>query len=870
MNIVNKVTTRNLIKNKKRTIITIIGVIISVAMVTAVTTLGTSFMDLFKRQTIANSGEWHVLYEDVNKAQLEAIQSDEVNKTTIISRDVGYAQLVGGQNRNKPYLFIKEFNSAGFKQFPIELSEGRLPQSDSEIVISEEISGNGKVDYEIGDRVTLLVGERVSDKSEAAFFGQNTPLQKDEDGAVIEKLENVTSKSYTIVGTIKRPIWEPTWAPGYTVLSYVDEDLIGKSDIVQASVVLKSVNSRLFSHAEEFANRHQIDSVQFNDELLRYYGVIKDDGFRMTLFSLSAVIMLVIIVGSVSLIYNAFAISVSERSRHLGMLASVGATKRQKRNSVLFEGMVIGLISIPIGILSGLVGIGITFSFINSMIQGVLGVTEQLTVTMSPLSIILACLISIFTIFISAYIPAKRASKISAIDAIRQTADVKLTGKTVKTSRLIRKLFGIEAEIGLKNLKRNKRRYQATVFSLVISIVLFLAVSFFTDNLKKSAGLTQDGINFDIEVSVGNGKQEEVETLLKSITSLEDVTESSTITTFPAASWIDKDLLAEQLKNIVDRDNSALENGKYPLAVNIQALDNQSLQEYAEKIGADYEQLRDRQKLSAIVVDTTIYEDYEARKFVETKLVETEVGHNLDLHYTDRETGEEKPLATVEIAALTDEVPMGVGQSGIGSIHMIVSKEALNEITGSEHAAETYTQVFLKSIDPMGTQQDIEEMENTMSSGHLSVYNVYQQRQQEEQMILILSVFTYGFIILITAISVANIFNTISTSISLRKREFAMLKSVGMTPKGFNKMINYESIFYGVKAVLYGIPISIAVMYMIHRSLMGTFSYSFTIPLDSLVYAVSAVFVIVSAAMLYSSAKVKKENIIDALKQENI
>src|SRR5690606_13765846 len=126
------------------------------------------------------------------------------------------------------------------------------------------------------------------------------------------------------------------------------------------------------------------------------------------------------------------------------------------------------------------------------------------------------------------------------------------------------------------------------------------------------------------------------------------------------------------------------------------------------------------------------------------------------------------------------------------------------------------------------------------------------------------------FIVLITAISIANILNTISTSISLRKREFAMLKSMGMTPKGFNKMINYESIFYGIKSLIYGLPLSIVCMLLIYKALGNSFSYSFTLPWLSILYVVVAVFLIVGTSMLYSSAKVKKENIIDALKQESI
>ncbi|MEG6615012.1 ABC transporter permease [Peptococcaceae bacterium 1198_IL3148] len=256
------------------------------------------------------------------------------------------------------------------------------------------------------------------------------------------------------------------------------------------------------------------------------------------------------------------------------------------------------------------------------------------------------------------------------------------------------------------------------------------------------------------------------------------------------------------------------------------------------------------------------------RKYVETKTINTEVGQNIDLFYTDLETEEESYLNKIKIAALTDQTPMGVFPTGLGGLNIIVSQQVMDQLIGDKEVASTnvQTKLFLKSNEPLKTQHQIEDMKNN----NVYVHNLFQARQQEEQIILLMSVFTYGFIVLITLISIANIFNTVSTSISLRTREFAMLKSVGVTPKGFNKMINYESIFYGVKALLYGLPISIVVMYLIHRSLQHSFSYGFTLPWASILYVIAAVFIIVTSAMLYASAKVKKENIIDALKQENI
>jgi putative ABC transport system permease protein len=861
MNIVNKLTLRHLKENKRRTLVTIIGVIISVAMVTAVATLSISFLDLLKRQTIATDGEWHVQYKNVNPNQIAAIEKDDATKELVLSNDLGYANLEGSENENKPYLFIKQYNEQGLKDFPIEISEGRLPEKENEIVISEEIADNANVEYEIGDQLTLEIGNRYLAGEERPLL-QTDPLQRNKKDTT-EDLQIESTETLTIVGTIERPTWEPAWSPGYTVVGYVDQHLLDKNkDTVDALVVLNKLNRSLYEHAEKNADQLNIEKVNFHDDLLRLYGLSDNNNLNKTMFWLTAIIMFVIIIGSVALIYNAFAISVSERSRHLGMLSSVGATKKQKRNSVFFEGIVIGAMSIPLGVLAGIGGIAATFAFINTFLEGALGVSEDLEVVVTAMSILASCIISIVTIFISTYLPARKASKVSAIDAIRQTQDVKLSRKAVKTSKLIRKVFGIEAEIGLKNLKRNKRRYQATVFSLVISIVLFLTVSYFTDNLKKSLELSQANINYDIQVLGNSGNRE----TLESLTKLKHVTESSFIERLDLNTWIDQSDITKKLQENVKKDKSILKDGKYPYSVVLHGLDEQNFAAYAKKVGADVEKLQNPEHPSAIVIDKISYQDYETGKFIEAKTIHTELGKVLDLYSMNYETGEEKFFNKVEIGALTEEVPMGVNTAGPGRIDVIVSEETMHQLANEKEEVEVQPYLYMNSSDPMATQEAIEDVKQS----DMHVYNVYQRKQEEEQLIMLMSVFTYGFIVLISAISIANIFNTISTSISLRKREFAMLKSVGMTPKGFNKMINHESIFYGVKALVYGLPISIGIMYLIYMSLQSTFGYSFTLPWMSILYVIVAIFVIVSSAMLYSIKKVKKENIIDGLKQENI
>jgi putative ABC transport system permease protein len=860
MNIINKLTLRHLKENKRRTLVTIIGVIISVSMIMAVSTLGVSFLDIMKRQSIADNGEWHVQYGDVTAEQIDAIAKDEATDKLILTEDSGYAKLEEAKVEERPYLFLKKYNGQGLNQFPIELIEGSLPSAENEVVISDHIEKDAGVEYEIGDQVTLDIGTRLM-PGESQALGQTDPLQRDENG-VMEELTIETTETFKVTGIIERPSWEPTWSPGYTVLGYVDQDSLKKSDKVNAVVVLNKVDGSLFEHAQNLAERNGIEKVGFNTELLRYYGVTNDDNLRFTLFSLLAIIMAVIIIGSVSLIYNAFAISVSERARHLGMLSSVGATKKQKRNSVFFEGAAIGAVSIPLGLLAGIGGIAATFWFINSYIDGALGISEKLQVVVTPSSVLVSCLISVVTIFISTYIPARKASKISAIDAIRQTQDIKLSSKTVKTSKLVRKLFGLEAEIGLKNLKRNKKRYHATIISLVVSIVLFLSVSFFTDNLKKSVVMSQDGVNYDIQISGDSNDAEQLEELAHS----DSVTSHSLHKSLQLTSHVEEEKFPEELKSMIERENIPLEDGSYQYYVNFYGLDEQSFEEYAEKAGADLQKFSDPEKPAAIVIDEISYRDPITTKFVETNSIVAGPGDDLDLMFTNYTTNKKMPFGSVEIGAVTDEVPMGIRTAMIGGLDIIVPMDTFEAMIDSKMEHEVRSQIFMKSSDPMKTQKALEEV----VPSNLYIYNVFENRQQEEQMILFLSVFTYGFITLISLISIANIFNTISTGISLRKREFAMLKSVGMTPKGFNKMINYESIFYGVNALLFGLPISIGVMYLIHKSVGETFEYGFELPWIDLLFVIIAIFIIVSSAMLYSIGKIKKENIIEGLKQENI
>ena len=145
---------------------------------------------------------------------------------------------------------------------------------------------------------------------------------------------------------------------------------------------------------------------------------------------------------------------------------------------------------------------------------------------------------------------------------------------------------------------------------------------------------------------------------------------------------------------------------------------------------------------------------------------------------------------------------------------------------------------------------------------------MWETEQSDRSLAFVMQVFCYGFIALMTLICIANILNTISTSIDLRRREFAMLKSVGMDSKAFNRMLVFESLLYGIKTLIYGIPLSILLILAEFEMMRGTFSFGFFLPLPYYIGAIAALFGVVLLAMAYSFSKARRENILDGLRTE--
>lgn len=865
MNIMKEVTIRQMKQNRKRTVVTMIGVIISVAMITAVTTLAVSFMNMMQRQVMEYTGDWHVAYPGINAEQIEELKADPKHEAVSFYSIEGYAPFETSQNKNRPYLYLKSYSSEMFEHFHVELLSGRYPEKPGEVVITEAINQNAGSRYEIGDTIEAAFGKRMglSQDGDPIELTESMPLARDE-GEIAEQLENTKLQSLVVVGIMSTASNESTISPSYSLLSYLDLSTItegGKS--ATAMVLVDKPNNKLYDDANAYAQSFGLESAVYNNDLLRLHGLTRNESLRATLYGLAAIILVIIVLASVMLIYNAFAISVSERTRHLGMLSSIGATRKQKRNSVFFEGFVIGVVAIPIGLISGVGGIALTIYLLGDTLLSAVNSSMPMVVRVNPSSILLSIALAALTIFVSTLRPARRASRISAIDAIRQTSDIKLEASDIKTSSLIRRVLGLEAELGLKNLKRNRKRFLSTVLSISLSIVLFLTVSYFTQILKKSMELGDSAPTYDLLIRDARG-EEQSQLLFDSLAARPEV--ESIIQTQEYTLFADLPIskLSTILQEQIAESPDMAENGLYQNYLTVFTLDPASFETYAKKTGTDIDQLEDPNHLTAIMIRNALHEDPYLGSITELAASQLEAGDSLALYDLDYETDERIPIQDLEILTITDELPMGVNQPSIGGLTIIVSDTVYKQL-GQGAQDNRWRFLMLRSTDAMETERSIESLEDY----DFSIYNVLASRQNSFQLLFLMQVFIYGFIALMTLISIANIFNTISTGIALRRREFAMLKSVGMTPRSFKRMIRFESFFYGLNALSLGLPLSFIFMLLIHRSVGQSLRFSFNPPWMSTLIAVVAVFVIVAASMLYSGSKLDDANIVEALKDEN-
>ena len=850
MSILNRLTIKNLRLNKKRTIVTIIGIILSTALMVGIGLLFSSFQDLMIRDTIGYSGKYEAKYNDVDLIKLNDIKNK--NFTYFYEKPIGFSK-IESSNEYKPYMYITSVNKEYFNE--LKLVDGSFPKNENEIVISNHVITNGELNYKVGDIVTFKYGKRNIEGNDTLA---NSELV---DG---EFLTNEGTYTYKIVGIVDRSNFESYSASGYTAFTVDVNSDKGNVNLY----VMFNKNKKIIKQSEELAKELNYNGdINYNSTLLALYGESTYGNVMSSMGGMMIIMLSLVSIGCIIVIYNSFAISVMERKKEFGLLSSIGATKRQLSHTVFFEAVVVGLIGIILGILGAYIGIGCVILIINNLISDML--EYKLHLVTNPLFIIIPVIFMIIVIGVSAFIPSRRASKVSPIEAIRQNDDIKINKKKIRTSKLALKLFGIEGEIALKNIKRNKKKYRVTIVSLFISIVLFISFSSYMNYTLNTASSVMGEVPYDYQISYfGDDPNNDKEALDK----INEIVKSSDVKEYVSYSvsnlsiignYTYSDEYLDFYKSAYGDDGiKALTNLKYQY-ISIYILDDISYNKYKELIGLD--------KDSVILLNKFKGVSYGNNKRVNYDIPVINNGDinikicNFDDNDEDVDTTKYCNKKIDNIFVTNKSFDLIEEFSYMDYFKLIVNKKLYDSISDS---STHYTQFNIISDNTNNIDKLTKELDKY---SNVNYTNIKEAMKQANNLILVVKILMYGFISLVTLIGVTSVFNTISTSMALRKREFAVLRSIGLTNRGFNKILFFESLFFGMKSLIFAIPVSIGITVLIHYALADMVSIStIIIPWKYIIISIVSVFVIVLLTMMYSTSKIKKHNIIEQIREENI
>lgn len=950
MNLMKTLTLKNLKLNRKRTIVTIVGIILATALLSALVTLVSSFQYSMIEYQKQKDGDFHVKFSNVKMSELSEFKNNRNIESTFETMGMGFAKLDGCKNEDKPYAYVMATDEAGFERGCFKLIEGRMAKNEDEIVIPRHLKTNGRIDIKVGDEITLDVGKRYDSNTESVI-SENCAYEHE-----AETLTDTVTKRYKVVGIMERPGYgmEDYSAAGYTFVTYSDElaaidngtksekseadttltvysrytqKALRNKDAVTADII--GVDEKLFEKANNSSVEMSAEEsdrflkemenakydIYMNRYLISYECVFPIDGSFKALFTVAAVVALIIILTSVYCIKNSFNISITEKIRQYGMLASVGATRRQIKSSVKTEAAMLGVVGIPVGTMSGILASLILVKVVNALSAGWLNFALSFHTSLPAL--ILAVIMSIATIYFSATGSARRAAKVTPLEAIRNTKEIKIKSAKLKTPAIIGRIWGIGGVISYKNIKRNNKKYRTTVTSIVICSVTFIVISYFMSMAFSRVGMSYASTDYNIGINMSYKKDIhiDIEKLSKLVSGIEGV---------------DDYLVGAGYDFDVDKPKYTKEYGEYCRQVYdnsedvsqmflITVLDDESYDKYASDAGIK------NAAAGAILVNKGTFDVYNENslKYVkkEMELYKYKAGDTIECGYNvyddtssdynaaegdtesntddnnavegDTESGTEdnsgyvdeetinngvRKTVDVTIAGVTDKVPIGYKSYSYATLLFMNQKgfESLWADGKSNELKQRYVSYSAYVVAENADEyQDTFEKETEgnpeYSQISFSVSNLDKQMRDEKSLFTLLGVFAYGLIVVIALIGITNIINTLSTGMELRSREFATLRSIGMTDKQFVGMVRLESVFISVKALVIGVPLGILISYLlcvIMNRMDGAIIYE--PPYKAIILCIVVVIMLIYAIMKLSMTKLRHNNIIETIKNENL
>lgn len=931
MNVLRKLTLKYLKLNRSRTFVTVFGIILSAALITVVAGVATSAKESLVHAQIMNSGNYDFyLSGEFTEQDFQKVRNTDGVADAYTYYPVGLALIEEPKSQYRPYLQLLHADQTLLDDFQCTLEEGRFAVRDDEVVLSKEFLQNTRKSYRVGDSMTLSFGERHFTEEYLQQSGLTDMVVPDMVPVFpeVEEFVPTGTKTYTIVGIMEKEnsllsnhgstLNLYTCQPGdisqVMLVRLTDQaepqfrrviaEVTGVDESLLEDFRAFDLDSDAVREIEKQLKQSEMKITYFslNDMLLIVKGYMSTAAGESydVIFLAAAVMILVVVLASVFIIRNSFAISITEKTKLYGMLSSVGAAPGQIRNNVLFEAMILGIIGIPLGI--GL-GIGVTFllmTLCNIILRDILGNVTLIT-SIPFYAVLLAIGVGAVTIFLSALMPALRASRIPPMEAIRSTRDINVRKNGEKFYRapaVIRKLFGAGGVIAWKNMKRSRKQYRTTVISLIVSVSVFLTVFAFVDcssrYLERTSFYRRAAYNMHSYLSTADqdGNSYSIAELDRKYNKIAHMDDIEKYRYYVSAGTFSFEVKEEALDEDYLKYDGPYSSGpgEYTLSFEIYGVDDDSFRELCRLTGKDEASCRQK---GFITNRTKAYPPDEKSRIVsilnqpEGMVMKgyTEVYDNF-LPPSPDETDTDQPeidylsepdkvyAGAIEIAGAIPEQFMLQPYS---SEMIVMTMERLAEILPENTDAYYLSGGMTMNVENAAETEEkltLLSSEETDGIEFVGIQNFDREVNNLRALILVVQIFVYGFIIVITLIGVTNIFNTITTNMRLRRKEFAMLQSIGTTKKEFNRMIRLESLLYTFKSLMIGLPIGIAggilVHYFFNQRLDESQHLSYSFPWIAVLISIFAVLFLLWIIMRFSLSKVRKQNIIETIRNDNI
>lgn len=1043
MSVMTSFTRRSLAKNRMRTVVSIIGIALSVALITAIWTTVASLQQGLYQRTIATEGWWQVYVQGAADETIDAMEQSDNITDAAVSHDGGVAWYSERESETLGSgLIVKslpqaakgqvERDGAGITCLP-EVTEGRAPEALGEVMLPERLRGTtlggedgGGVATDgaltLGGSIALDVCRYVpADPDRGSIASTLNAVQEILAGGAVVDAQGAPIEGYGGSAASEEPRAAAKYEGGAMLLAsrermefsvvgfyddsgahYTGNDFVASSDGVSLAItapggvemvsggqagadgVPTGCYTDVWAATQGFGSLDEITGfvsglpyegtglyygdmvVYAHGNLTRYQGISNGSLLQDSLTAMAGILALVVAVASVSLIYNSFSISVAERTRQFGLLASLGASKRQLRRSVLVEALMLGAVGIPCGILLGIGGTAAVLQLTGVGFSALLGVDEGLALAVEPASLAISAALSLVTLLVSAWIPALRAGRVSAVDAIRQVQDVRLSRRAqrkaargARTSAASSAPFSKRSDGGLwglvanvpgiiahRNLSRQSARGRIVVMSLAVSVVLVVtagAVAVTMDPIVSRAG-SAAGASSDADITLmasGSDSQndelsaqaEQFDGLLDEAASLEGVSLDGVVRQGSMEAALPAGMISEAGRDAIQRNHdldSASwspqpfgQDGAYYGRLEVFYLDESSFSQTAESLGVGDLDFADPGHPRAIALNAyqgvtadAAYLDIDPfaqtgsfraycgatvpEGFSSLGVVEGEDGAPV-LGLIDQASAAEGDPAVervsldsarsvqIDVVALAPEAPptANLMSASRGIPVLLMSDEITKAADGAaaedapgerlsviEHDTPfsySFATATFQADDHESAVEQLRELADGYAGLTVNVVDLVVSAESTRLAFQTIQVFILCFTVIMALIAVANVFNTLTNSIILRMREFAVLKSVGMGDRAFARMLVCECASYALRGLVIGLVLAIAVAWLLYQALGIAFEgVGFSLPWAYIGAAVALVLVVLAISVAFALRKSHAANVVEALRADAV